>query len=156
MSKIGTLILAGCAEDDAGGSEGEEGAVFDNATLAGIEFDIVDESACVAVVVFQSVAKGTSLVAADGNRTVIQIDAGVNGLEGAVGRIALLIAANDVIAHTQGNDLFEVEDVFDDHDRPAAFLIGLLVGILVFLTLTEFADTNTDAELLATIRAFEN
>ena len=85
MSKIGTLILAGCAEDDAGGSEGEEGAVFDNATLARIEFDIVDESACVAVVVFQSVAKGASFVAADGNRTVIQVDAGVNGLEGAVG-----------------------------------------------------------------------
>ena len=153
---MGTLILAGCAEDDAGGSEGEKSAVFDNATLARIEFDIVDESACVAVVVFQGVAKGASFVAADGNRTVIQVDAGVNGLEGAVGRIALLIAANDVIAHTQGNDLFEVEDVFDDHDRPAAFLIGLLVGILVFLTLTEFADTNTDAELFATIRAFEH
>ena len=50
MSKIGTLILAGCAEDNAGGSEGEKSAVFDNATLAGIEFDIVDEGACVAVV----------------------------------------------------------------------------------------------------------
>ena len=153
---MGTLILAGCAEDDAGGSEGEKGAVFDNATLARIEFDIVDESACVAVVVFQGVAKGASLVAADGNRTMIQIYAGVNGLEGAVGRIALLIAADDVIAHSQGDDLFEVENVLDDHDRPAAFLIGLLVGILVFLTLTEFADTNTDAELFATIWAFEN
>ena len=153
---MGTLILAGCAEDDAGGSEGEKSAVFDNATLAGIEFDIVDEGACVAVVVFQGVAKGASLVAADGNRTVIQVDAGVNGLEGAVGRIALLIAADDVITHSQGNDLLEVEDVLDDHDRSAAFLIGLLIGILVFLTLTEFADTNTDAELFATIRAFEN
>ena len=153
---MGILILAGCAEDDAGGSEGEKSAVFDNATLAGIEFDIVDEGACVAVVVFQGVAKSASFVAADGNRTVIQVDAGINGLEGAVGWIALLIAADDVIAHTQGDDLFEVENVLDDHDRPAAFLIGLLVGILVFLTLTEFADTNTDAELLATIRAFEH
>ena len=133
---MGTLILAGCAEDNAGGSEGEKSAVFDNATLAGIEFDIVDEGACVAVVVFQGVAKGASFVAADGNRTVIQVDAGINGLEGAVGRIALLIAANDVVAHTQGDDLFEVENVLDDHDRPAAFLIGLFVGILVFLTLT--------------------
>ncbi len=153
---MGTLILAGCAEDDAGGSEGEEVAVFDTPTFTVIEFYIIDEGACVAVVVFQSVAKGASFVAADGNRTVIQIDAGINGLEGAVGWIALLIAADDVIAHTQGNDLFEVEDVFDDHDRTAAFLIGLLVGILVFLTLTEFADTNTDAELFATIRAFEH
>lgn len=56
----------------------------------------------------------------------------------------------------KGDDLFEVEDILDNHDGTAAFFIGLFVRILVFLTLTEFADAYTDAELLATIRAFED
>ena len=87
---------------------------------------------------------------------MIQVDAGVNGLKGAVGWIAFLIATNDIVAHMKGNDLFEMEDILDDHDGTAAFFIGLFVRILVFLTLTEFADAYTDAELLATIRAFED
>lgn len=150
------FFFAGCTEDDAGGSEGEEGAVFDNPTFTGIEFYIVDEGACVAVVVFQGVAKSTSFVAANGDGAVIQVDAGINGLKGAVGWIAFLIATNDIVAHMKGNDLFEMEDILDDHDGTAAFFIGLFVRILVFLTLTEFADAYTDAELLATIRAFED
>ena len=150
------FFFAGCTEDDAGGSEGEEGAVFDNPTFTGIEFYIVDEGACVAVVVFQGITKCTSFVATDGDGAVIQVDAGVNGLKGAVGWIAFLIATNDIVAHMKGNDLFEMEDILDDHDGTAAFFIGLFVRILVFLTLTEFADAYTDAELLATIRAFED
>ena len=79
------LFLTGCTEDDAGGSEGEEGAVLNDATLFGIEFDVVDEGAGVAVVVFQGVFQCASFVAADGDGAVIQVDAGVNGLEGAIG-----------------------------------------------------------------------
>lgn len=79
------FFFAGCTEDDAGGTKGEEGAVFNNPSFTGIEFDIVNEGACVAVVVFQGIAKSASFIATDGDGAVIQVDAGVNGLKGAVG-----------------------------------------------------------------------
>ena len=94
----------------------------------------------------------TFFVTADGNRTMVQIDTGINGLKGTIGRIAFLVSADDVISHTERDDLFEVEDVLNDYNGSAT----LFVGILILLTLTEFADTYTDAKLLATVRTFED
>ena len=96
------------------------------------------------------------LVAADGESTVIEIDTGVDSLEGAVGWVAFLIATDDIVAHVKGDDLLEVEHVLDDNDGAAAFFISLLIGMLVFLTLAELAHADADAKLLATIGTFEN
>ena len=87
---------------------------------------------------------------------MVQIDAGIDGLKGTVGGIALLIAANDVVAHAEGDNLFIVEDILDDDDGTAPLFVGMLVGILVLLTLTEFAHTDTDAELLAAVWTLED
>jgi len=153
----GNLSFAvGGAEDDTGGTEGEEGAVGDDAALLGIEFHIIDEGSCIAVVVFQGIAQGTLLVATDGDGAVVQIDTGINGLERAVGWVAFLIAAYHIVAHAEGEHLFEMEHVLDDNDGAAAFFIGLLVWIFIFLTIKKFADTDTDTKLLAAVGALEH
>ena len=92
---------------------------------------------------------------ADGDGAMVQVDAGIHCLEGAVGRITLLVAAYNVVAHPQGNDLFVVEDVLNDDDGTATLFIGLLVGMVILLTVVELAHTDADAELLAAIRTFE-
>ena len=99
FSVILFISFIGGAKDNASGTEGEEGAVLNNPSFAGGELDIVDECASIAVVVFQGVFQTTLFVATNGNRTVIEVDTGIDGLESGVGRIALLIATNDVIAH---------------------------------------------------------
>ena len=152
----GNLSFAvGGAEDDTGGTAGEEGAVGDDAALFGIELYIIDEGAGIAVVVFQGIAQVALFVATDGDGAVVQIDTGINGLEGAVGWVAFLIATYHIVAHTEGKHLFEMEHVLDDNDRTTAFFISILIWIFIFLTLTKFADAYTDAKLLAAVGALE-
>jgi hypothetical protein len=86
---------------------------------------------------------------------VIQIYTGIYCLKGCIGRIALLISADDIITHTERKYLLVMEDVLNHDNRTAAFLIRLLVRMLVFLTLTQFADTNANTEFLTTVRALE-
>ena len=123
LQKVHTLFLlgVGAAEDDAGCTKGEEGAVLDDAALAGLQLDVTDKGAAVAVVVAERVAQLTTLVTADGQCAVVQVNTGVDGLEGCVDGIALLVAAYDVVAHVEGNDLLVVEDVLNDDD---AAIIG--------------------------------
>ena len=96
------------------------------------------------------------LVTRDGDGAVVQVDAGVYGLEGAVGGVAFLVAAYHIVAHPEGDDLFVVEHILDDDNRTAAFFISLLIGVFVLLTVSQFADTHTDAKLLATVRTLED
>ena len=49
-----------------------------------------------------------------------------------------------------------MEYIFYNDHRSAAFLIGLLIRMLVFLAVLQFAHANADAKLLATIRTFED
>ena len=98
-------------ENNAGGTEGEEGAVFYDATLAGRQFYVAYKGAGVAVVVGQGIAQMTFLVAADGDGAVVEVNTGVYRLERGVDGIALLVAAYHVVAHAQRNHLFEVEHV---------------------------------------------
>ena len=128
MRKNGGLFAVGGPEDDAGGTDGEEGAVVDDATLLRREFHIVDKRARIAVVVLQGVAQSALLVSRDCDGAVVQVDAGVYGLEGAVGGIALLVAADDIVAHPQGEHLLIMEHILDDDHRSATFFIGLLIG----------------------------
>ena len=153
---MNSLFAVGGSQDDAGGSDGEEGAVGDDATLTGRELDVVDEGAGVAVVVFQGVTQLASFVAAHGNRAVVQVDAGINGLESTVGGVALLVAADDVVAHPEGDDLLVVEHILDDDDGAAALFVGLLVGMLILLTFAQLAHADTDGELLAALGTLEH
>ena len=66
-----------------------------------------------AVVVTQYVAQLSTLVTADVEGAMVVIDAGVNGLERSIDGIALLVTANDVVAHAQGKGLLVVENVFN-------------------------------------------
>jgi hypothetical protein len=61
---------------------------------------------------------------------MVQVYTGVNGLKGTVGRIAFLVTPNHVIAHVQGNDLFEMEHVLDNNDRTTSFFSCSLTIIL--------------------------
>ena len=150
------FFVFGSAEDDAGGADSEECAVGDDAALTGCELDVVDEGAGVAVVVFQGVAQTAVFVTADGDGAVVEIDAGIDGLERGVDGVALLVAADDVVAHAERNDLLVVEHVLDDDDGATALFVGLFVGVLVFLAVAELADADADGELLAAVGTLEH
>ncbi len=149
------------AENDAGGADGEERAVGNDAALTGWYLHVIDKGARVAVVVAQHVAELPVLVAADVERAVVVVNAGIDGLEGGVDGVALLVAANDVVAHAQVERLLVVEDVLYDDDA-AVFARGLGVELctvgLVLLTLcgTQLGHADADAELLAALRALEH
>ena len=164
LQKVHTLFLlgVGAAEDDTGGTKGEEGAVLDDAALAGLQLDVTDKGAAVAVVVAECVAQLTSLVTADGQCAVVQVNTGVDGLEGCVDGIALLVAAYDVVAHVEGNDLLVVEDVLDNDDAATgrfvggALAVGIQLGILFLLGVAQLGDSDADAELLAALVTLEH
>ena len=84
-----------------------------DAALAGRYLNVIDEGAGIAVVVTQYVAQLSTLVTADVEGAMVVIDAGVNGLERSIDGIALLVTANDVVAHAQGKGLLVVENVFN-------------------------------------------
>lgn len=146
----------GGAKDDAGGADGKESAISDNSALSGGKLDVVNERTGVAIVIFQRVTQLSTFVAANSDGAVVQVDAGVNSLERCADGVALLMATDDIVAHAEWDDLFVVEHVLDDHDGAAALGIGLLVGVLVFLTVSQFTDADADGELLAAVRALEH
>ena len=144
-------------QEDAGGTDGEEGAILNDATLTGSDFGVVDKGAGVAVGIAEDIAQAAPLVAADVDDAVEQVDAGVDGLDGGGDGVALLIAANGVVAHLQGENLLEVEDVLDDDDGAEAGVFGLFrIGVLLALGLAELRHTDADAELLAALGALEH
>ena len=151
-----SLLRVSTAKNNTGSTEGEEGTVSDEATLLGREFDIIDKGTGIAVVVFQGVFQFASFVTTDGDRAMVQIDAGINRLEGAVGRVALLVASYHIVAHTQRDDLLVMKGIFDDDNRTTTGLVGLLVGIFIFLAVAQFTHTDTDAKLLTAVRTLED
>ena len=144
-------------KDDAGGTEGEKGAILNDATLARLQLYVTHKGACIAVVITERIAQLPTLVARNGDGAVVKIYAGVDSLEGSIDGVALLITANDVITHLQGNDLLVVEHILNDDDATtgAVSYWFLPVSIFLLLGLTELADTNADAKLLATLVTLE-
>jgi hypothetical protein len=67
---------------------------------------------------------------------MIQVYAGIHGLKSAVGWIAFLVSAYNVVAHVQGDYLLVMKHVFDNYDASTPILVRLLVRALVFLALT--------------------
>ena len=108
---------------DTGGTDGEKGAVFNDAPLSRWDFHIIDKGAGIAVVVTKGITQTAFLVATDVEGAVVQVHAGVNSLEGRVDRIAFLVAANDIVAHPQGDDLLIVKHVLDDGDESVMCLL---------------------------------
>ena len=87
---------------------------------------------------------------------MVQVHAGVDGLEGGIDGIALLVAPNDIVAHVEGDDLLEVEHVLDDDNAAACFGKLLLVGVLFLLGIVQFGDANAYAKLTAALVALEH
>jgi hypothetical protein len=81
-----------------------------------LQFHIAYERAGIAVIIDEGITQTASFVVADINGAMVQIDAGVNGLEGAVGGIAFLITAYDIIAHVQGKDLLVMKNILDNDE----------------------------------------
>jgi len=144
-------------KDDAGGTEGEKGSILNDATLARLQLYVTYKGACIAVVITERIAQLPTLVARNGDGAVVKIYAGVDSLEGSIDGVALLITANDVVTHLQGNDLLVVEHILNDDDATTGAVAYwfLPVSIFLLLRLTELADTNADAKLLATLVTLE-
>ena len=149
-------------EDDAGGTDSEECSILDDTPFTTLDFHIIDEGAGIAVVVAKGVAEVATLVAADVDGAVVQVNAGVNGLERRIDGVALLVTANDVVAHMKRNDLFVVENILNNNDAAARgfihcslAIVCVQLGILVFLCVLQLRHTDADAELLATLVTLE-
>ena len=163
MRKNGGLFGVGSPEDDAGGTDGEERPVLDDASFTLSDLYVVDESARITVVVLQRVAQTAFLVATDGDGAVVQIDAGVDGLEGCVDGVPLLVTSDDVIAHVQRNNLLVVEHILDDDNASAGCLLGRTLagvvaqlGILLLLGIAQLGDANADSKLLSALVALKH
>ena len=140
------------SQDDAGGTNGEEGSVVDDASFAITENLIVDKCSGVARTVAKHIFQLASLVAADVDDAMGDVNTGVHRFDGAVDTAVFLITTDDVVAHAQRDDLLEVEDVLDDDNRAAAVGIGLLVWVhVVALGVAKLRDTDANAELLSAI-----
>ena len=130
--KWSVLFFAVGAEDDAGGSDSEERTVFQNSALSIAKDFVVNESSCIAGAIPQSVFQPAALVATDVDDAMVHVNAGVNGFDGAMDAIVLHVAADNIVAHFQGKDLLEMEDVLYDHDGACTISVGFLVGVVVF------------------------
>ena len=144
------LFAVGRTQDDARRADGEQGAVLDDAPLPVAEYLIIDKSTSIARTVAEHIFQLARL-----DHTVEHINAGVVGLDGRVDLASFHIAAYRVVAHVEWKHLLVVEDIFDDQDRTAAFLLNLLFRILFFLYVAKAGYTHTNAELLLAVRAFE-
>lgn len=165
--KMRCILFPGCGfQDYARGSDGEEGAVLDVPALARLQDVVVYEGARVARTVAQDMTEVALLVAADGYDAMGHVHARIYGFDGAVDGVALLVPANDVVAHAQGYHLLVVEHILY-HDEMAAvgsaicrlltvFRHLLLVGMCRLLTFVkQFRFAKTYAELLVAIGTSE-
>ena len=150
------LFAVGCAKDDGGGANGEEGAVLDDTALTVAQNLIVHEGARIAWTVTEHILQFALFVAAHVDDAVVHVYAWVHGLDRAVDAAILHISADDVVAHLQWDDLLVCEYVLDDYDGTHAVLIGVLVQLLLLASFAELGYAHADAKLLVAIRANEH
>ena len=151
-----SFLAIGCAKNDGGGSDGEEGSVFYHASLAVAQNLVVHEGARIAGAVAEHVFQLALLVAAHVDYAVVHVYARVHGLDGAGYAAAFLVSADGVVAHLQGDDLLVCEHVLDDYDGSVALLVGLFVYLFLLASLAKLRHTHPDAELLVAVGAYEN
>ena len=141
----------GCFQYDAGGSDGEQGAIADDALFVVAQNVVIYKGACVAGAVAQHVFETLLLVPAHVDDTVVDVYAGVVGFDGGVRLASLGVSPYHVVAEAQGDDLLVVKHVFYDHDAAVFTCKGSGVKVLFFLQGLEFGHTDADAELLAAV-----
>ena len=124
-------------QDNACCANGEEGAVLDASLFAVAEDHVVDEGAGVARAVLEDIFQTAVLVAADGYSAMVDVDARVVGLDGAVNSAILHVASDGVDTHLQGNHLLVVEHVLDDRDVAVFVALGVLFGRVLLLCLAQ-------------------
>ena len=150
------LFAVGCAKDDGGGANGEEGAVLDDTALTVAQNLIVHEGARIAWTVTEHILQLALFVAAHVDDAVVHVYAWVHGLDRAVDAAILHISADDVVAHLQGNDLLVGEDILYHNDRAKTMLVGSFVELFLLLSLAQLGHTHAYAELLVALWANEH
>lgn len=143
-------------QNDACCTYGEEGSILNASLFAVTEYNVVYKCACVAWAVFEDVFQTAVLVAADGYSAMVDVDARVVGLDGAVHPAVLHVASYGVDAHLQGNHLLVVEHVLDDRDVAVFVALGVLFGRVFLLCLAQLGNAYAYAELLAALWALEH
>lgn len=143
-------------QNDACCTYGEEGSILNASLFAVTEYNVVYKCACVAWTVLEDVFQTAVLVAADGYSAMVDVDARVVGLDGAVNSAILHVASDGVDTHLQGNHLFVVEHVLDDRDVSVFVALGVLFGRVFLMCLAQLGNSYAYAELLAALRALEH
>ena len=86
---------------------------------------------------------------------MIHVDTWVVGFYGAIHARTLHVSAYHVVAHLQWNNLLVVEYILYHNDRSTAIFVGLLVGIIFLLSVSEFRYTYSNTKLLSAFRTLE-
>jgi len=148
-------LRTGDSQDEGGGSDGDDAAFLEAYAILVLQDVVHVEGAGVAGCIAQDVLQVASLVALHADDAVLGVDAGVDGVDGAVDVAAQHLATEDVVAHVEGDDLLVVEHVLYDYN--AALLFGVLLFVEDFLLLggTQLAYTNAYGKLLAAVVALE-
>ena len=150
------LLAICCAEDNAGGSDGEEGAVFDDTALTVAQNFVIYEGAGVARTIAEHIFQSSFLVAAYIDDAMVHIYTWIYGLDRAVDATVLHVSSDDVVAHLQRDDLLVGEYVFDDYDGAYAIFVGIFIKLLFLAGFAELGYAHTDAKLLVAVRANED
>ena len=158
MRLISMLYMTvGSMKDDAGGTDGKQCTVINDAALAWRYLHVVYEGARVAVGVAQNIAQLIVLVAANVHDAMKQIYAWVYRLDGGIDGVAFLIATNGVVAHVKGQFLFVVEHVLNDGQvSQVRWIFGLCGVVFLLLRLVQFRYAYADAELLSALWTLEH
>ena len=143
-------------QNDACCAYGEQCAVFDASLFAVAKDNVVYECSGIARAVFEDILQTAVLVTADGYCTMVDVDARVVGLDGAVDAAVLHVASYGVDAHLKGYGLLVVEDVLYDSYIAVFVALGILFGRVLLLCLAQFGNANAYAELLAALWALEH
>ncbi len=134
------------AEDEGGGTEGDDGAVVDDDAILVAKYLHIQESAGVAGCITQDVAQLPLLGAGDLNGTMKGVDTGIASDDGGVDVGPLEVTPYEVVTHLQGNDLFEGELILHNDDAAAVFVVAVFVEMALLMDARKFGASDADGE----------
>lgn len=153
MCDNAALFLAvGGSQDDRGGSYGEKGAIFYDASFFVAKNLVVNKCSRVARAISKYVLQLSFLVAANVDDAVVHIHAWVNSFYRAVDAAVFHVSSDDVVAHMQRDDLLVCKNILDDYDGAYAVLVGILVQNFFLTCFAKLGNTHSNAKLFVAIR----
>ena len=153
-----SFVLVGvcCTENECGGADGDDATLREPYAVVVAQDAVHVEGSRIAGCIAQDVLQVSALVTLYANDAMLCVHARIDRIDGAVDGCAQYFATEDVVAHVQGYDLFEMEYVLYDHDAALFLCILLLVEYLLALGGSQFAYPQANGKLLSAVLTLED